>query len=201
MSSAEQAHVTPVRRYAEGPVMLLGSGNYFDFLSPETSMLTDEDVAYGLAFTARFRGQTVSQVTGRRVMYSVAEHCLRGCSIVDPAYEYDWLMHELGEVPWGDIISPQKQFVEGLKRNEERSYRALARRFGSSLEQPSEVPEIKRVDLIMLATERRDLMPSTSDKWVLIEGVEPMVDRIIPMDIYEVAELFLARMRALRPMR
>ncbi len=184
-------------RYAAGPTMLMGSGNYFDFLAPEGSFVTDEDVAYGLAFTSRFRGQTVSQVTRKRVFYSVAEHVLRGCKIIAPALEYEWLMHELGEVPWGDIISPQKQFIPAFASNERRSQIALSRLFGVSMDHPE---EIKRVDLIMMATERRDLQPFTEERWHSLDGVEPLPDRIVPMDIYLAAEQLLAKIRALRPL-
>lgn len=198
MDMIEQATTRPtVRRYAMAPTMLMGSGNYFNFLSPETSSVTDEDVAYGLAFTARFRGQTVSQVTGRRCMYGVGEHILRGLAIIAPEFRYDWTMHELGEVPWGDFITPQKAFNPRLDDDEKRSFRAIGRQFGVSLVQPEEV---KRVDLIMLATERRDLMPPTpGDPWGIIEGIEPLSERIVPMDIYNVAERLLAEIRVMRP--
>jgi hypothetical protein len=196
MIDSQQARKAVVR-YAVGPTMLMGSGNYFDFLSPETSSVTPEDIAYGLAFTPRFRGQTVSQITGKRVFYGVGEHILRGLDIIAPEYALDWLHHEDGEVPWGDIISPQKEFVPAFDHNEKRSYRAIAAGlFGASRVPPL---EIKRIDLIMMTTERRDLMPPTAEQWHRIEGIEALPERIVPMDIYDVAEQLVARIREMMP--
>lgn len=185
-------------RYIKGPTMLMGSGHYFDFLSPETSRITDEDIAWGLAGTNRFRAQTVSQVSGKRCFYSVAEHCIRGSYVIEPDLAYLFLMHELGEVPWGDIITPQKVFVPELDRLERRSLRSLARH--RRLDFALHWDAIKRVDLIMLATERRDLMPPTTEQWEILDRFDPLPERIEHPDPNKelVAERFLARMRELR---
>jgi uncharacterized protein len=64
--------------------ILLGSGTYFYYLEPHSADVTIEDIAYGLAFAGRFAGQCVSRATGKRVFYSVAEHCVR-MSLVVPS--------------------------------------------------------------------------------------------------------------------
>lgn len=182
--------------------MLLGSGNYFDFMSPETSLVTIEDIAYGLAGTSRFRGQTVSQISNQRCLYTVAEHCLRGSYQIDPDLAYDFLMHELDEVAWGDTISPQKAFLPDFARVAKRTGIALGRRYGvGMLTDPARAAEVKRIDLIMLATERRDLMPPTPEVWPIIAGVEPLEERIVPIAPDVVAGLFLARYDQIRPAR
>lgn len=186
------------RRHPERNAILLGSGAYFDCFSPETSAaeVTDEDVAYGLAFTARFRGQTINQATGRRCLYTVAEHCVRASYIAEPEYAYAVLMHELGEVIWGDVTSPQKSLLPTFRKEEHRCHRQLAKRFDVEV---TNADEIKRVDLIMLATERRDLMPPTVGVWPMLEGVEPLPQAIMPYHPHDAAEMFLARMRELNP--
>ena len=65
IDAAKRAAITNI----VGPTILMGSGHYFDMLSPETSVVTDEDIAWGLANTARFRGQTVEQATQTRCYY------------------------------------------------------------------------------------------------------------------------------------
>lgn len=164
----------------------MGDGSYFDYESPETSQMTIEDVAYGLAYTVRFRGQNRARLLGnKRVFYSVAEHCTRMAwqLLVDGhgrVNAYAALMHELGEVPWGDMPGPAKTLSPEFKAHEKRSQAALEARFG--VEMPDPVL-IKRYDLRMLATEKRDLMPhSDTDEWTWVDGYQPLPFTIVPFE-------------------
>lgn len=173
----------------------MGSGHVYDLLSPETSMITIEDVAYGLAFRPKFGGQTVSQVFRRRRFYSLAEHCVRGSHIVDPSCARDFLFHELDKVIWGDFASAQINVAAALGSLGQRTRRAHADKFRVSREMSDEV---RRVDLIMEATERRDLLPPTkvlsrAVLWSHLEGIEPLAERIEPWTPEEAAEMFLLR--------
>ena len=179
-----------------GPTILLGSGTYFDFESPETSELTIEDVAYGLAFACRFAGQCVSRVTGQRVFYSVAEHCVRMTWIVPEELAYDALMHELGEATCGDTTGPLKSICPEYKAVEKRCEAAAYRRFGVQMSDPA---AIKRADLVMLATEKRDLMPCRDEVWPLCEGVQPSKYPIVPWSPDAAAGAFLRQYKELRP--
>lgn len=178
-----------------GPTILLGSGTYFDFDSPETSDLTIEDVAWGLAFTCRFSGQCVSQITGRRVFYSVAEHCVRMSFIVSILLAYDALMHELGEATCGDMTKPLKVLCPEFSRIENRCQKAGQGQFGVTMRDPA---AIKVADRIMLATEQRDLMPCRGEKWTWTKGAEPLPDRIVPWTAEFAANAFLERYHELR---
>jgi hypothetical protein len=175
-----------------GPTILLGSGNYYDYENPEESVLTIEDIAYGLGFTCRFRGQTVERSTGRRVFYSVADHCEIMSRIVPPELAFDALMHEIGETVVGDTPGPLKGICPDIRSIEKRCEAAGLRLFGATM---SDKAEIKRFDLIMLATERRDLTPWRGEpwEWLDIGGIEPIDLRIRPRSPEDSAEAFLVR--------
>lgn len=178
-----------------GPTIMLGSGTYFDFESPETSQITIEDVAYGLAFACRFAGQAVSRATAKRVFYGVAEHCVRMSYIVPPGHEYDALMHELGEPTCGDMTGPLKSLCPEYKAIEKRCEAAGLARFNVPMRDPV---LIKHYDLVMLATEKRDLMPmSDREEWAWVKGALPLPDIIEPWSPYDAADRFLARYREL----
>lgn len=173
-----------------GPTILLGSGTYFDFLNPADSNLQIEDVAYGLAYACRFAGQCVNQTTGRRVFYSVAEHCVRMSLIVPADFAHDALLHELGEATCHDVTGPLKLLCPDYQAVEKRCAAAAEAKFGVKMMDPV---LIKRFDLIMLATEKRDLMPAHGDSWSWLEGVDPLPDRIDPWTPDDAAQRFLRR--------
>lgn len=179
-------------RRVEGPTILLGSGNYYDYEYPEDSRMTIEDVAYGLGFTCRFRGQCVERTTGQRIFYSVADHCELMSWIVPPALAFDALMHEVGETAVGDPPTPLKAFCPEIKTVEKRCEAAGLRSFSVPMR---DRVLLKRYDLIMMATERRDLTPWKGERWPFLDdaGVEPLDTRIVPRTPEESAVAFLRR--------
>ncbi|MGV2049050.1 hypothetical protein ACQZ48_03085 [Agrobacterium sp. 22-209-1] len=179
-----------------GPTILLGSGTYFDFDNPEGSQLTIEDVAYGLAFQSRFSGQCVSRRTGKRVYYSVAQHCIIMAGHAEPGSKMAALMHEVGEATCGDMSSPLKLKCPDFKAVEKRCEAAGLSRFRVKILFPS---YIKHLDLCMLATEQRDLMPSNGHTWATVEGRRPFEAEIFPWENPHVAaETFLETYHLLR---
>ena len=180
----------------KGPTILLGSGTYYDFESPETSEITIEDYAYGLACAARFAGQCWSRVLGRRVMYSVAEHVVRGSYAVEPHLALQFLMHESGEPVCGDVTGPLKSICADYKAVEKRCERANLKRFGVEITHPD---EIKAADLRMLATEQRDLMNWRGEEWDWLKGAKPYDFEIVPWGVDEANERFLSRWEEIRP--
>lgn len=188
-----------VSRQIKGPKILLGSGTYFDFTNPEGSEITIEDVAYALAFECRFAGQCVQRLTGRRVFYSVAEHCWRmSHAVVDegrPDLALAALMHEAGEGPCGDMTGPLKLLCPDYKTVEKRCERAILTRFGVEITDPD---AIKFFDLRMLATERRDLMPWAGEDWEFTKGAAPFLWSIDPLGSNLAAHLFLNRYAELK---
>lgn len=193
-----------------GPTILMGDGAYFDYEAPETSHITIEDVAYGLAYTARFRGQTRAlRVPGsRRCFYSVAEHCVRMAQqLIADGHGHRLacfgLMHELGEVPLGDMPSPAKWMLPEFKALEKRLEAVLFEQFGIASFTDEEKALIKSYDLRMLATEKRDLMTGNipGDKWEMLAGFEPIeTTRVVPYAHPDMAaDAFLRLWHHLRP--
>ncbi|WHA40945.1 hypothetical protein [Agrobacterium larrymoorei] len=186
------AQTAPIRRIV-GPTILLGSGTYFDFENPEAAKLEIEDVAYSLAFQSRFTGQCVSRKTGRRVYYPIAQHCVLMAHQADPEHKLAALMHEVGEATCGDLNSPLKAICPDYKRVEKHCEAAGLRRFGITMTDPA---YIKHLDMRMLATERRDLMPWNGEEWA--GTAEPFEAEITPWENpHMAAEIFLSMYHAL----
>jgi uncharacterized protein len=146
--------------------------------APSASSIRLEDVARGLALRNRFSGQT-------RVPYSVSEHCTRGARFLikthGPEQALAFLLHELGEALCPDIPTPLKWRItvnrapEGSPQGVQRiSWKALediheaAILYGLDLDHLKPLihsPEIKAMDLSMLAWEARDLMGTPPADW------------------------------------
>lgn len=196
MDDLEEMKAASIRR-AIGPTILLGSGSYFDYEAPELSELTIEDVAYGLAFEGRFSGQCFSRLLKRRVYYSVAEHCVRMSWAVPPEHAYDALMHELGEATCGDMTGPLKSLCPDFKTIEKRCEAAGFARFAVPMRDRD---LIKRFDLRMLVTERRDLLLWNGEPWADRHKIaDPFEFEIIPWSPEAAASMFLRRFNELAP--
>ncbi len=89
------------------------SGRRLDLLDPTPVDIEIEDIAHGLAFVARWNGQTKGDFA-----YSVAEHSLLVEEIftrMNPAAPAKWrltaLLHDAPEYVIGDMISPVKSAI------------------------------------------------------------------------------------------
>ena len=172
--------------------LLTTSGRRVDILKPDPATICIEDIAHALALQCRFNGHT-------RVFYSVAQHCVECSWIAKPAYAMECLLHDAGEAYLGDIVSPVKALLDEspLPDLEMRFEDTIATALGLAVV-PGYYREVRRVDLIMLATEKRDLMPFRDDPWPCLRGVQPLEDAIEPWSS-EVAECkFLERYKELR---
>lgn len=128
------------------------SGRILDLLDPTPMDIEIEDIAHGLAFVARWNGQTRGDYA-----YSVAEHSLLVEEIftrLNPDAPVKWrlaaLLHDAPEYVIGDMISPVKSAVgPGYGVLDERLTAAVHLRFGL----PSIIPipvkkQIKQADKI-----------------------------------------------------
>lgn len=151
--------------------ILLQSGNFFNFLTPSLSIITIDDIAHGLANESRYNGQTHD-------FYSVAQHSVWVSLLVAPEHAMAGLLHDCAEAVMKDITKPLKRLLPDYCALEKRVEEAILAKFGISL--PLH-PSIKVADRIMLATEKRDLMPPQSGYKFDCLDVKPISDYIVPM--------------------
>ncbi|MXQ08223.1 HD domain-containing protein [Alphaproteobacteria bacterium GH1-50] len=128
------------------------SGRRLDLLDPTPVDIEIEDIAHGLAFVARWNGQTKGDWP-----YSVAEHSLLVEEIfarLVPDAPVKWqlaaLLHDAPEYVIGDMISPVKAAVgPGYGALDERLTAAIHIRFGLPASIPQTVKrKIKAADKI-----------------------------------------------------
>jgi hypothetical protein len=141
----------------------------FDLIDPDPAAITLDTLARRLAKLPRWSGDAAPH-------YSVAEHEMRGTMIAAPHARGHFFCHDHAEAVWHDLPSPNKAALRLLDGGSDgvsaydRAYaitdRAMHQAFGLEWPVPPEIKaEIERVDLIMLATERRDLMAEAGPDW------------------------------------
>ena len=128
------------------------SGRRLDLLDPTPMDIEIEDIAHGLAFVARWNGQTHGDYA-----YSVAEHSILVEQIytrIVPDAPIKWrlaaLLHDAPEYVIGDMISPVKAAVgPGYGELDRRLTAAIHLRFGLPAVLPRAIKTaIKRADRI-----------------------------------------------------
>jgi 5'-deoxynucleotidase YfbR-like HD superfamily hydrolase len=147
------------------------SGRRLDLLDPTPVDIEIEDIAHGLAFVARWNGQTAGDHA-----YSVAEHSLLVTELftrMQPKAPIKWqlaaLLHDAPEYVIGDMISPVKAAVgPGYEGLDERLTTAIHIRFGLPAKIPVAVKkQIKKADKIsawMEATQIAGFTEAEADK-------------------------------------
>ncbi|AXQ94659.1 HD family hydrolase [Cereibacter azotoformans] len=128
------------------------SGRRLDLLDPTPVDIEIEDIAHGLAFVARWNGQTRGDYA-----FSVAEHSLLVEEIFSrchPRAAMRWrlaaLLHDAPEYVIGDMISPVKDAIGAQYGDlDARLAAAIHIRFGLPAQLPLQVKrDIKRADRI-----------------------------------------------------
>ena len=160
------------------------SGRRLDLLDPTPVDIEIGDIAHGLAFVARWNGQTEGDYA-----YSVAEHSLlveRLYTRLTPGAPAKWklaaLLHDAPEYVIGDMISPVKAAVgPGYDELDKRLAAAIHIRFGLPAAIPAQVKrQIKKADRIsawMEATQIAGFSRQEADKFfghpdpALIDGL------------------------------
>ena len=128
------------------------SGRRLDLLDPTPMDVEIEDIAHGLAFVARWNGQTRGDYA-----YSVAEHSLLVEAIfarIAPRAPAKWrlaaLLHDAPEYVIGDMISPVKTAVgPDYRALDDRLTTAVHLRFGLPASLPVRIKQqIKKADRV-----------------------------------------------------
>ncbi|MBE2320808.1 HD family hydrolase [Solirubrobacter sp. CPCC 204708] len=182
---------------APGPYLQTVSGRFVNPFDPDPEQLDPHDIARALANVCRFGGHC-------RPFYSVAQHSVIVSELVearggDVEDVFAALMHDASEAYLGDMPHPIKHrspLGAAFKEAEGHLEGVLRERFAIK----SDVPDIKRVDRALLATERRTLSGESWD-WPELEGVEALDLELVAWPPDEAERAFLARFDALQARR
>lgn len=153
------------------------SGRRLDLLDPTPVDIEIEDIAHGLAFVARWNGQTHGDWP-----YSVAEHSLLVEAIfqrLNPDAATEWrlaaLLHDAPEYVIGDMISPVKAALgHEYKAMDERLTAAIHRRFGLATALPVTIK--KRIKLADRISARLEAMQIAGFSGVEARQLFPIPD-------------------------
>ena len=181
------------------------SGRRLDLLDPSPLDVEVEDIAHGLAFVARWNGQTTGEYA-----YSVAEHSLLVERLfaaekrrAEPRWRLAALLHDAAEYVLGDMISPVKDAVgPGYAALDARLTRAVHLRFGLPAELPGAVKTaIKRADRVsawLEATRLAGFSVAEANRFFgAPRGLDPAAHTLELRPPLEVKRDFLARHAAL----
>lgn len=160
------------------------TGKRVDLLDPRPEQIDYRDIAHHLSQVNRFTGACFWP-------YNVAQHSVgvaRRAGVWDgrhyarlPEARYG-LLHDASEAYLGDVSSPLKRLLAPLYLPLEESF-TLAIALKYNLELTPEIEEaVKRADLELLASEKRDLLGAEPEPWGLPyaaprENVEPLISR------------------------
>ena len=157
-------------------------GNRFYLSRPHIDDVAIEDIAHGLAYQCRFNGQT-------REFYSVAQHSVMVMNLVPEEHRLAALLHDAAEAYLGDMVKPLKNLFPAFSVIEAQVMAIIGQRFEVELVQLH--ASVKWADLVALATEKRDLMPNSTEPWAYLGGVAPVPTSIWPMPPKQAKEAFL----------
>lgn len=181
------------------------SGRRLDLLDPTPLDIEIEDIAHGLAFVARWNGQTMGDFA-----YSVAEHSLLVETLfgrISLAAPVKWrlaaLLHDAPEYVIGDMISPVKAAIgPSYGELDVRLTTAIHLRFGLPAAIPLSIKrQIKKADKIsawMEATRIAGFSKAEADKLFGKPDMTVLADLDITLrPPIEVRTAFTARHEAL----
>lgn len=146
--------------------LLSVSGRRISLIDPDPSSFDIEDIAHALSMIPRFNGNLP-------VCYTVASHSTLVASLVGEEVRLAALLHDASEAFLCDIPSPLKAMIPEYRKIEERVQAAIHVAFGMPAILPAAWQrEIKRADLVMLATEKQQLMAIDDGHWPVLAGIE-----------------------------
>lgn len=150
------------------------TGLHFDYIKPNPDAIYIRDIAIALSRECRFTGQS-------QKFYSVAQHSVECSYIVPEPFKFEALLHDAVEAYCKDIPSPLKKLLPDYQKIENNIDSVIRKKFNLPLTISAEV---KRADLIMLATEHRDIA-NDGKEWTMLKDI-PLLERKIdpiPSDV------------------
>lgn len=141
-------------------------GRRISILNPREEDIYIDDIACAISKQCRYNGSVID-------FYSVAQHCILGAWIAQEKFgskelAKEFLLHDASEAYIGDMIRPLKIHIPIFLEIEERFNTAIANKFGVPAVMSK---EIKLIDNIMLAWEKRTLLPN-SEVWSGLPEIE-----------------------------
>lgn len=126
------------------------SGTKFHFMAPKSSEIKLDDIIWALSRMPRFNGHTQGEIP-----YSVLQHLCHCHDAAPEGHKREALSHDFSEGYICDLANPVKAIMPQYRDLERRIEIAITKKF--KLRYPWS-PEVKVVDMTLLATEMRDLM-------------------------------------------
>lgn len=148
----------PDEERRKGDYIMTQSGRVFWPIDARPDDIDLEDIAHGLSHVCRYVGQT-------RKFYSVAQHAVMGSLALDhdPDLAFKFLHHDDTEAYLVDVPTPLKR-APGMEQYlvyEQALMEVIWTHFGID---PADIEQTREMDLLMLHTEMRDIMPAVSVK-------------------------------------
>lgn len=168
------------------------SGKKFNYQTATADDIYIEDIATALSHICRFAGHVPD-------FYSVAQHSVLTSLLVPAEFAFEALMHDAAEAYCQDIPAPLKALLPDYRRVEDRVDGLIRAKFDIN---PEQAAVVKYADLVMLATERRDLDIDDGSVWPVLEGI-PATDafQITPLRPGQALGLFINRFNELKGAR
>lgn len=172
------------------------SGEIFYPLDPKIDEIHLVDIAHGLSNKARFTGQTKKFFSTAQHSYNVSDY-LRVLGY-DVMVQFIGLHHDDTDAYLPDVATPLKILPEfAWFRDLEHYMQDLCfAKFGCVVK---DYKPVKEVDIIMLLTEKRDLMPKRNSNWnhKYTQKPVPKPYKIIPWPPEEAEEKYLQKNKEL----
>lgn len=168
------------------------SGKKFSYQFATADDIDIEDIANALSNICRFAGHLPE-------FYSVAQHSVLTSLIVPAEFAFEALMHDAAEAYCQDMPAPLKALLPDYQRIETLVDDLIRQKYRIN---PEQAAVVKYADLVMLATERRDLDIDDGSVWQVLEGI-PATDvfQITPLRPGQAFGLFMNRFNELKEER
>lgn len=190
----------------------------WDLLDPAATPVDWEEIAHALSGIPRFTNHT-------RTPYSVAQHCCLVADFLPEPYKLAGLLHDAHEAYTGDVSTPMQRalgaavsdaidriadlhwvsratreavFKNALRTIQGRHDEHIMSAAGIWPLSPECVAAVKTADIVLLNTEKRDLLGPPPAPWAAeYDRYEPLPERIEVWTASKAYTRWLTRLRAL----